>query len=339
MLRIKATENDNMYMYKYHTHSCTKKKCRNPSKCFDTHSLDMRRRVPSLREDGLFNYIPELCPQWGKSKKCNKGDRCYHSHGWLEIIFHPLLFKTKMCQSTRKNGVCRKYGFYCAKAHNPSEIRNLVQIYGKNWKRHYDLSLRDEDAATLGLTNRYRSSKINSVRFSKMLYNENFVSDSTMDRRKVGATQSEQNKDEGYTETSPYYYSSRDANKSANSPFCSYTSSQLCGEYTSICDVKTDRILDQEIKSYIQLYSEEMAMSESTNSDSSASCKFIDPEVRCDDTWNWTEDAIPLKDSTLSSSINSNFISPFLDTWKLNQTLDVYWKKKVEHSEWCMPGE
>jgi len=37
-----------------------------------------------------------------------------------------------------KKGVCSKYGIYCAKAHNENEIRNLVTIYGKCWKRHYE---------------------------------------------------------------------------------------------------------------------------------------------------------------------------------------------------------
>merc|ERR1719334_2261008 len=38
---------------------------------------------------GLFNYIPEACPEWHKSKTCFMGKRCPRSHGWLEIIFHP----------------------------------------------------------------------------------------------------------------------------------------------------------------------------------------------------------------------------------------------------------
>jgi len=66
------------------------------------------------------------------------GNECYLAHGWLEIIYHPLLFKTKLCKSRLRNGVCRKYGFYCAKAHNENEVRNLVSIYGKDWKRHYE---------------------------------------------------------------------------------------------------------------------------------------------------------------------------------------------------------
>jgi len=66
------------------------------------------------------------------------GNECHLAHGWLEIIYHPLLFKTKLCKSSSKKGVCRKYGFYCAKAHNENEVRNLISIYGKDWKRHYE---------------------------------------------------------------------------------------------------------------------------------------------------------------------------------------------------------
>jgi len=59
------------------------------------------------------------------------------------MIYHPLLYKTKMCESYLKDGICHKYGLYCAKAHQQTEIRNLVEIYGYTWKRHYDLSLRE----------------------------------------------------------------------------------------------------------------------------------------------------------------------------------------------------
>jgi len=69
---------------------------------------------------------------------CSMGTSCYLAHVWLEIIYHPLLFKTKLCESNLKKGVCRKYGIYCAKAHNENEVRNLVRIYGKDWKRHYE---------------------------------------------------------------------------------------------------------------------------------------------------------------------------------------------------------
>jgi len=138
---------DEAYMFEFRTNFCKKKRCRNASKCFDAHSKHMKRRVPKLNADGLFNYIPEECLQWKNSKKenkCNAGERCLRSHGWLEKIFHPLLYKTKICESSHKNGICSEYGAYCAFAKNQSEVRSLVKIYGEGWKQHYDLSEREK---------------------------------------------------------------------------------------------------------------------------------------------------------------------------------------------------
>jgi len=93
-----------------------------------------------LGKSGLFNYIPKSCPEWEKNNRCISGDNCPRAHGWSEIVFHPLLYKTKMC-AYQRFGLCRNN--HCAKAHNETEIRRHVKIFGWNWKRHYDLSLRE----------------------------------------------------------------------------------------------------------------------------------------------------------------------------------------------------
>jgi len=137
-----AKATDNLYMYKFRTNMCSeRRRCSNPAGCFDAHSKLMKRRVPIQVKSngGLFNYIPKICPEWQKSKKCTFGENCPRSHGWLEVIFHPLLYKTKLCKAPRRNGVCSEYDVYCAKAHKSSDIRSLVEIYGEDWKRHYDI--------------------------------------------------------------------------------------------------------------------------------------------------------------------------------------------------------
>jgi len=140
-----ANKLDDKYMYEFCTRRCTWKECPKDATCFDAHSKVMCRRVPKQiwSIGGLFNYIPEHCPQYKWKKKCCSGDNCFRAHGWLEVIFHPLLYKTKLCKSSHENGVCRLYGIYCAKAHKRSEMRNLAKIYGKNWKVHYDISKRE----------------------------------------------------------------------------------------------------------------------------------------------------------------------------------------------------
>jgi len=133
---------DDSCMYNFRTKLCTKRRCRKSWRCFDAHSLLEKRRVPMQGKKGLFNYIPKSCPEWEKHNTCISGDSCRRAHGWLEIIFHPLLYKTKMCASYQRFGVCRKNRVnYCAKAHKKTEIRSLVKIFGRSWKRHYDLSL------------------------------------------------------------------------------------------------------------------------------------------------------------------------------------------------------
>jgi len=140
-----ASKLDDKYMYEFCTKRCRWKECPKNVTCFDAHSKGMSRRVPVQigSNRGIFNYIPEHCPQYKKTKKCDAGDACFRAHGWLEVIFHPLLYKTKLCESTHENGVCRLYGIYCAKAHKRSEMRDLVKIYGENWKAHYDTSKRE----------------------------------------------------------------------------------------------------------------------------------------------------------------------------------------------------
>lgn len=132
------------YMYKFRTKFCSMRgNCRRRGTCSDAHSKITKRRVPALDEKHRkWNYIPKPCPQYRRSNSCSLGDSCPRSHGWLEVIYHPLIYKTKLCKSKCKKGKCARYGLYCAKAHSRFEVRNLVDIFGYDWSRYYDLSNR-----------------------------------------------------------------------------------------------------------------------------------------------------------------------------------------------------
>jgi len=143
MYGLREKRSDDWYMYKFRTNLCTKRRCRKSWRCFDAHSLLEKRRVPMQGQQGLFNYIPKPCPEWERNNKCIIGDSCPRAHGWSEMIFHPLLYKTKMCASYQRYGVCRQKGVYCGNAHKETEIRRRVEIFGWNWKKHCDLSLRE----------------------------------------------------------------------------------------------------------------------------------------------------------------------------------------------------
>jgi len=161
-IKARTQARDDLIMYKFRTKLCSRKpRCRNPSNCFDAHANSMKRRVPR-QVGGLFNYIPEPCQEFLKWKECRFGDDCPQSHGWLETIFHPLIYKTKLCKSQRHNGVCSEYGVYCAKAHARCEVRSLVCIYGEQWKRNYDISQRM--SASRMRNDRFTSPNVNTIK-------------------------------------------------------------------------------------------------------------------------------------------------------------------------------
>lgn len=132
------------FMYEFRCTPCSKVpgECKMTKEtCFFSHNAQTHRRVPWIQKNGLYNYIPEECTNFKKFQKCPRGDECRRAHGWLELIFHPLLYKTKLCDSERTpNGLCKAFNIHCAKAHCPAEVRNLKKIFGMKWKRHYDLA-------------------------------------------------------------------------------------------------------------------------------------------------------------------------------------------------------
>jgi len=316
-----ATDDD--YMYKFRTKRCTKKRCRNPSKCFGAHSEVMMRRVPSLGKDGLYNYIPEPCPQWQELKNCSLGKSCQRSHGWLERIFHPLLYRTKMCKSGLKNGVCREYGVYCAKAHKPTEIRNLLKIYGEDWKKHYDLSLR-EKTDTLSIVKVQgkcieKSDISQSKRQSVGFFFSNNLPEKSNDRCSDRAAA------RGSNDTSP---TSTNFSTDVQSPML-LASPPLFGDYSSICGQISDLELDGGVTSYAQLYSEKLTMFETNDSGLKNSSKSSIPKR--------PSLKFPLDSTQQSQGINVNsmesysvcstdlyFMSPSGENWKKCTTSDFY---------------
>lgn len=334
---------DDDYMYRFRTNTCTKRRCRNPPKCFDAHSPYMRRRVPKLGEDGRFNYIPKSCPQWlHMNNKCSMGDKCRRSHGWLENIFHPLLFKTKMCKSHIKNGVCQKYGVYCAKAHNPTEIRNLVKLYGEDWKRHYDLSLSGKNNSSFNIDKskrecfKTREGILPATSKTKSFdeWCENCILE---ERNSVAKPWSEQNHGRRKPKTSQKFTDSVAIVEPLWSPPCPSASPPLFAAYASIGNDIANLLLNSKVTSYIDLYGDNMIISD-VNSDQNSSPRSLASEVQEYRNWCLPEKSVPFHVSTSPSSSYSNsiFVSPFQETWKIGDTsgLNVNWKMDDKQPEW-----
>jgi hypothetical protein len=99
-------------------------KCLNTEEeCIAMHAPIPERRPPVLIY-GRHSYKPIHCRNLVNGIMCNEGDACQFAHSKLEILYHPTIYKTRMCEfDTDQYGNCAKYGKFCCKAHSEAEIR------------------------------------------------------------------------------------------------------------------------------------------------------------------------------------------------------------------------
>jgi len=133
------TEKDLML---FRTVVCTKKQaagitgkdCEKEGACPFSHCLSWQRRNPYL-----FDYFPQMCPNLNLSREdrkgdcrgtlrvknsCNSGQRCKFSHTKEEQLYHPNVYKTKLCNAWHDNpDVSRCKKFFCPFAHGEEELR------------------------------------------------------------------------------------------------------------------------------------------------------------------------------------------------------------------------
>eukprot|EP01054_Gregarina_sp_Poly1_P007118 Gregarina_sp_Poly_1__7117@NODE_389_length_8981_cov_43_318600_g318_i0_p5_GENE_NODE_389_length_8981_cov_43_318600_g318_i0NODE_389_length_8981_cov_43_318600_g318_i0_p5_ORF_typecomplete_len143_score1_08Nab2p_Zf1/PF18260_1/1_4e03Nab2p_Zf1/PF18260_1/0_012Nab2p_Zf1/PF18260_1/0_45Nab2p_Zf1/PF18260_1/3_2e02zfCCCH_3/PF15663_5/8_8zfCCCH_3/PF15663_5/0_063zfCCCH/PF00642_24/51zfCCCH/PF00642_24/0_028zfCCCH/PF00642_24/25zf_CCCH_4/PF18345_1/2_9e03zf_CCCH_4/PF18345_1/0_06zf_CCCH_4/PF18345_1/1_8e03Torus/PF16131_5/ len=76
--------------------------CPDPDRCSHSHCLTWQRRNP-LR---VF-YSPTLCPdiefirrnsRMALVRRCTRGRSCPYAHSKEEELYHPMVYKTKMCK-------------------------------------------------------------------------------------------------------------------------------------------------------------------------------------------------------------------------------------------------
>jgi len=90
--------------------------------CPNSHCLTWQRRSPFDTP-----YSAKLCPEIQFVKKgnkmslmrrCNRGRQCLYAHSKEEELYHPLMYKTKMCSAHPACSRC-----HCPFAHSPQELR------------------------------------------------------------------------------------------------------------------------------------------------------------------------------------------------------------------------
>lgn len=80
-----------------------------------------RRRRPTYGVNG-WNYKPTMCNSI--KVECKAGEDCQYCHNREELVYHPLVFKTKLCEyMVDDKNFCTKYGRHCAKAHSNEDKR------------------------------------------------------------------------------------------------------------------------------------------------------------------------------------------------------------------------
>ncbi|EZG58339.1 hypothetical protein GNI_094930 [Gregarina niphandrodes] len=101
--------------------------CPLPDRCASSHCLTWQRRNPLL-----FFYSATLCPEiefirrnnrMTLVRKCNRGRQCPYAHSKEEELYHPMIYKTKLCRAQPN---CKRY--FCPFAHSPAELKPRMTL-------------------------------------------------------------------------------------------------------------------------------------------------------------------------------------------------------------------
>eukprot|EP00916_Digyalum_oweni_P024264 GHVL01040100.1.p1 GENE.GHVL01040100.1~~GHVL01040100.1.p1 ORF type:complete len:712 (-),score=149.47 GHVL01040100.1:23-2158(-) len=122
---------------KFRTKLCeryvSEKQCHFRDRCQYSHDQCFQRRNPTR-----LHYSPVLCPllnivktKYGNKidrSKCFKNRECPYAHNREEQVYHPLIYKTVLCNDFIQKGSCPR--FYCPFAHASEELRPINLPHG-----------------------------------------------------------------------------------------------------------------------------------------------------------------------------------------------------------------
>ena len=115
---------DARYLFEFKTQPCRDLQCED-QECWNYHSYKDKRRVPRyLPETQGFTYSASTCTM----PSCDYPN-CTCAHNGLEVSFHPLLYKTKLCAGMIAQNHCNFKGPHCAFAHSQAELRLPACLY------------------------------------------------------------------------------------------------------------------------------------------------------------------------------------------------------------------
>ena len=117
------------FLFKYKTISCPFNLLfHDKGLCVYSHNWQDFRRNPDI-----YHYKPEQCPNWQTNKMiyeyhvgCPNSLQCDKCHGWKELEFHPLFYKTKRCTQENCN-----VDLSCPYFHNRKEQRSKKGLFNQ----------------------------------------------------------------------------------------------------------------------------------------------------------------------------------------------------------------
>ncbi|KAF2075097.1 hypothetical protein CYY_003617 [Polysphondylium violaceum] len=153
-------------------HSVAKKiECTKDRDCFYYHKKEEYRRPP-FDEGGQLLYSHSPC-----QTKCSHPN-CTYSHNDVEIMYHPTIYKTKMCNDYLSNRACKK-GRWCAFAHGLDDIRSITNTAKFNTQKVHNHSHNNNihnSNININSSNNFNSNSggnINQPSFSNKNHNNN----------------------------------------------------------------------------------------------------------------------------------------------------------------------
>eukprot|EP00746_Dinoflagellata_sp_MGD_P163617 gnl/MRDRNA2_/MRDRNA2_91766_c0_seq1.p1 gnl/MRDRNA2_/MRDRNA2_91766_c0~~gnl/MRDRNA2_/MRDRNA2_91766_c0_seq1.p1 ORF type:complete len:619 (-),score=98.71 gnl/MRDRNA2_/MRDRNA2_91766_c0_seq1:627-2483(-) len=121
---------EDFFMYRYKTQWCPQPGVHDWDACIYAHTKRDMRRTPNA------GYSTRRCPDWEKALAmepkdgptiayemcCPRGSGCHMAHGVKEVLYHPAVYRMKMCSSA---ATCRgPRRSCCAFAHSTDELRS-----------------------------------------------------------------------------------------------------------------------------------------------------------------------------------------------------------------------
>lgn len=118
-----------LYLLTFRVSACQERCSDVNCKAFHPGQRQYPRRRPARAANGIWLYLPLRCIE----PECADADCCF-AHSTIEVLFHPMLYKTKLCdQGPLQEGVCTKFGPHCPFIHIEKDGAGLAGLpYNRN---------------------------------------------------------------------------------------------------------------------------------------------------------------------------------------------------------------